>query len=59
MCLLQSLPNFGPYVKERERIVARHKEKVDLLSKDFQPEKVRPAIKPDKPAPLVKVQFCL
>ena len=53
--VLQSLPSFGPYIKEKESIVARHKEKIDLLGKEFEPEKVRPALKPDKPAPLVKV----
>ena len=35
--------------------MARHKEKIDLLSENFQPEKVRPAYKPDKAAPLIKV----
>jgi len=55
---LQSLPSFGPYQKEKESIIARHKEKVDLLSEEFEPEKVRPAVKPDKPAPLVKVIIC-
>ena len=52
---LQSLPSFGPYLKERESIVAKHKEKIDLLSEKFEPEKVRPAYKPDKAAPLIKV----
>lgn len=53
--LFQSLPNFGPYARERERIVAEHKEKIDLLSKEFEPEAVRPAYKPDKLVPPVKV----
>ncbi|CAH3028556.1 unnamed protein product, partial [Porites evermanni] len=51
----KSLPSFGPYLKERESIVAKHKEKIDLLSEKFEPEKVRPAYKPDKAAPLIKV----
>ena len=55
VCFLQSLPSFGPYLKERESIVAKHKEKIDLLSEKFEPEKVRPAYKPDKAAPLIKV----
>ena len=55
VCFLQSLPSFGPYLKERESIVAKHKEKIDLLSEQFEPEKVRPAYKPDKAAPLIKV----
>ncbi|KAL9951246.1 hypothetical protein ACROYT_G043872 [Oculina patagonica] len=50
----KALPSFGPFVKEREAIVARHKETSDLLSRELEPEKVRPALKPDKPAPLVK-----
>ncbi|CAH3165814.1 unnamed protein product [Porites lobata] len=50
----KSLPSFGPYLKERESIVAKHKEKIDLLSEKFEPEKVRPAYKPDKAAPLIK-----
>lgn len=53
--MLQSLPNFGPYARERERIVAKHKEEIDLLSREFEPEAVRPAYKPDKPVPPVKV----
>ena len=55
LCFLQSLPSFGPYLKERESIVAKHKEKIDLLSEKFEPEKVRPAYKPEKAAPLIKV----
>ena len=35
--------------------MAKHKEKIDLLSEKFEPEKVRPAYKPDKAAPLIKV----
>lgn len=53
--VLQALPSFGPFVKEREAIVARHKETSDLLSRELEPEKVRPGLKPDKPVPLVKV----
>ena len=44
-------------MKEREAIIARHKEKADLLSKELEPEKVRPAFKPDKPTPFVKVNW--
>ena len=44
-------------MREREAIVARHKEKADLLSKELEPEKVRPALKPDKPAPVIKVNI--
>ena len=40
---------------EKESLVAKHKEKIILLSKEFEPETVRPAFKPDKPVPLVKV----
>lgn len=50
----KSLPNFGPYARERERIVAKHKEEIDLLSREFEPEAVRPAYKRDKPVPPVK-----
>ena len=46
--MFQSLPNFGPYMKERREIVAKHKEKADLLSDDKKPEPVRPAPKPSK-----------
>lgn len=59
-CVLQALPSFGPFLKEREAIMASHKEKADLLSTELEPEKVRPALKADKPAPLVKVSWsCL
>lgn len=50
----KSLPNFGPYLMEKESLVAKHKEKIILLSKEFEPETVRPAFKPDKAVPLVK-----
>lgn len=56
---MQSLPSFGPYMKEREGIVAKYKEKIDLLSKEFEPEKVRPALKPDKPVLPLKVIIIL
>lgn len=46
--VFQSLPNFGPYMKERREIVAKHKEKSDLLSDDKKPEPVRPVPKPSK-----------
>ena len=55
LCVLQALPSFGPFLKERQTIVARHKEEADLLSRGLEPVKVRPAFKPDKPAPPVKV----
>ena len=35
--------------------MASHKEKADLLHTELEPEKARPAFKPDKPVPLVKV----
>lgn len=53
--LLQGLPSFGPFLKERKSIMASHKENADLLHTELKPEKVRPAFKPDKPVPLVKV----
>lgn len=50
----KALPSFGPFLKEREAIVASHKEKGNLLCTELEPMEVRPALKPDKPAPLVK-----
>lgn len=54
---LQGLPSFGPFMKERKAVMASHKENADLLHTQLEPEKVRPAFKPDKPVPLVKVSL--
>ena len=35
--------------------MAKYKKTADLLSEDNEPEQVRPAVKPTKPAPTVKV----
>ena len=53
--VVQGLPSFGPYKKKRLEIVAKYKEQVDLLDDASKPEQVRPAVKPTKPAPTVKV----
>lgn len=54
----KGLPSFGPYKKKRLEIVAKYKETADLLSDSNKPEKVRPAVKPTKPTPSVKVGKC-
>lgn len=50
----KNLPNFGPYKKEKEIIVAEAKEKDDLLADKYKPVVVRPAVGPKKPIPSVK-----
>ncbi|XP_065834475.1 dihydropyrimidine dehydrogenase [NADP(+)]-like isoform X2 [Oscarella lobularis] len=42
------LPSFGPYLGEREKIVANHKASIKPVE-EFQPEKHRPAYQPMKP----------
>ncbi len=51
----QHLPNFGPYKKEKLRIVSEHKRKLDLLDKTFEPQTIRPAVEPKIPVPKLKV----
>jgi len=41
----KSLPNFGPYAKEKAVLKAKLKENVDLWSEDFMPQVNRPANK--------------
>jgi len=50
----QHLPNFGPFMKERERLVAEAKEKEDLLAEEKHPEPLRPPNKPAGPIPAIR-----
>lgn len=49
-----TLPHFGPYQKQRERLTAEQKITEDLLDKKHQPEPHRPARQPIHPVPRVK-----
>ena len=46
----QSLPEFGPYIMEKEERIASYKKTIDPL-KEFPPENHRPPYKPTKPIP--------
>ena len=52
------MPEFGPYLKEKEERIASYKKTVDPL-KEFPPENHRPPYKPTKPIPAVKVRMIL
>lgn len=54
---IQSLPSFGPYQKQKEDLVAKAKKENDLLGKESLPPAERPANKPSKPLPKVKVVY--
>ena len=47
--ILQHLPNFGPFMKEREKRVAEFKKADDLLDENYQPKPLRPANQPARP----------
>lgn len=51
----QSLPHFGQYLKQRERIAAEQKSTDDMLDKKYHPEPQRPTRQPIRPVPSVKV----
>ena len=51
----QSLPHFGPYQKQRERLTAEQKVSEDLLDVKYRHEPHRPARQPVRPVPRVKV----
>ena len=53
-CLLQHLPNFGPFLKEREKRVAEFKKTDDLLAEAYQPKPQRPANKPSGFVPPIR-----
>ena len=54
----QALPEFGPYLTEKEMRVAEYKKTVDPL-KEYKPEVHRPAYKTTKPIPTLKVHILL
>ncbi|XP_066297825.1 dihydropyrimidine dehydrogenase [NADP(+)]-like [Branchiostoma lanceolatum] len=45
------LPSFGPYMAQREDIIAKHHETSDILAEQNMPQPQRPARVPDKPVP--------
>ena len=59
MCVpafFQSLPEFGPYLAEKESRIAAYKKSIDA-QEEFVPEVHRPVFKPSKPVPSVKVSY--
>ncbi|XP_019632535.1 PREDICTED: dihydropyrimidine dehydrogenase [NADP(+)]-like [Branchiostoma belcheri] len=48
------LPSFGPYMSQREEIIAKHHETSEILAEQNMPEPQRPARVPDKPVPTVQ-----
>ncbi|XP_046440788.1 dihydropyrimidine dehydrogenase [NADP(+)]-like isoform X2 [Daphnia pulex] len=50
----QHLPNFGPFMKEREKRVAEFKKADDLLAEEYQPKPLRPANEPARPVPPIR-----
>ena len=54
--MLQNLPNFGTYRKEKAEVIAKLKEGDDLLADKYQPEPKRPANQPSKGVPTVQVR---
>ncbi|KAJ8305562.1 hypothetical protein KUTeg_016107 [Tegillarca granosa] len=52
--VLQSLPMFGPFKKEREEVMNEYYKSSDLLDDKNKPEPLRPAYTPKKTVPSVK-----
>ena len=52
----QSLPEFGPYLAEKEHYIADYKKTV-VPVEEFAPEVQRPAYRPSRPVPTVKVSI--
>ena len=50
----KALPEFGPYLKKKEEHIAAYKKEINRLEEN-PPEVHRPAYKPTKPVPHVKV----
>ena len=55
---LQALPEFGPYLSEKERRIAEYKKTVNPLE-ETKPEVHRPAYKTSKPVPTIQVCVCI
>jgi dihydropyrimidine dehydrogenase (NADP+) len=51
---MQHLPNFGPFMKEREKKIAEFKKSDDLLAENYQPKPLRPANEPARPVPAIR-----
>lgn len=56
--VMQPLPEFGPYLNEKEGKIAAYKKSIDPAT-EFQPEVHRPAYKPSTEVPAIKVCCCL
>lgn len=54
--LIQSLPSFGPYLKEKEELIGNYKKTIEVLE-EHQLDNSRPVYKPSKPVPSVKVSL--
>ena len=52
--MIQALPEFGPYLNEKESKIAAYKKSIDPAT-EFQPEVHRPAYKPSVEVPTIKV----
>jgi dihydropyrimidine dehydrogenase (NADP+) len=50
----KSLPHFGPYKKEREKIIASRLQNEDLLDRKYEPEVNRPPLQPSVPVPTIQ-----
>lgn len=50
----ESLPAFGPYLTRRRKVIAEHKRSI-TPAEAFPAEVHRPALRPSKPIPAVKV----
>lgn len=48
------MPNFGPFLKEREKRVAEFKKTDDLLGEKYQPQPQRPPNAPSIPVPPIR-----
>ena len=51
----QALPEFGPYLQEKEQRIAAYKKQINP-AQERKPEVHRPPFKPTKPIPTVKVK---
>ncbi|XP_013413199.1 dihydropyrimidine dehydrogenase [NADP(+)]-like [Lingula anatina] len=50
----KTLPNFGPYKKQKMSVFAEEKRKIDLLDEEFLPPPIRPANSPKGAVPTVQ-----
>eukprot|EP00794_Sanderia_malayensis_P008286 gene8286-9170_t len=50
----KQLPNFGPYLEEKKRMIASYKEKVDILNEEGKPSNANSSVQQTRSVPALK-----